>query len=645
MTLRSKLSDYSNSTNLYGIYRGVVEDRNDPRKLGRCKVRILGVHTELKIKTKTEGIPTNELPWAEPANGLFEGSISGFGIWSVPLQGSHVFVFFENGNILNPRYFATAPGLPVNKQFDAALDAAAKEGFKGYKKSTKDSAKKLHKRIKTNPNDIEFLNSNELGIVSKRWESGSRGSYSISTGNGDPGGVSYGSYQFASKRGAVTPFVNTLPSEVQQNFVGKTPGTPEYNKAWTQSVDQLGEEEFHKYEHAYIKKLYYDKAANSINNNLGVNANNRCAGVQDMIWSCSVQHGPAGAASLFRNAGVNDSMTDEEIINAVYTERSNLNRYFKSSGPSMKAGLQQRFQAEHKMILAKCKQTLPLEEQMPDELKNATEEELEKDTQMDEDKFIDDFKEDFQETFVPSHSDIGFSDPDGVYPLINKLNESDFHRLARGVTNRTVLDYRNQHVDGTEEPISNADDSTWKEPNCNWNPQYPDNIVIATHKGIVIELDNTDGAERLHFYHPSNSYFEITPDGDMIIRNNNNKYEIVISSRFVHIKSNENKTIDGNKQKFVKGNETDKISGNQDELVEQNVKRRIGIDYDDIIGQNETKKIGQNEKREIGSNFEEKIGSNRKLTIGGSEQIKVGGSVTKNVGGTITYKASTIYLN
>lgn len=101
---------------LTGIYRGVIEDSSsDPEKLGRCKVRVFSVHSPNKTKTSIDGIPTSELPWAEPAMGLFEGSMSGFGAWTVPLQGSHVFVFFENGNIMKPRYFATIPGKPADQ--------------------------------------------------------------------------------------------------------------------------------------------------------------------------------------------------------------------------------------------------------------------------------------------------------------------------------------------------------------------------------------------------------------------------------------------------------------------------------------------------------------------------------------------------
>lgn len=103
------------STNLSGFYRGVVEDNNDPKKAGRVRVRIFGLHTEKLIKTETEGIPVDELPWAEPCFPIYEGSVSGYGMWSIPLQGSHVMLFFENGNPTRPIYFASMPGIPESK--------------------------------------------------------------------------------------------------------------------------------------------------------------------------------------------------------------------------------------------------------------------------------------------------------------------------------------------------------------------------------------------------------------------------------------------------------------------------------------------------------------------------------------------------
>ena len=42
---------------------GVVEDRADPKKLGRVRVRCLGYHTE-----NLDKLPTDDLPWAHPMN-------------------------------------------------------------------------------------------------------------------------------------------------------------------------------------------------------------------------------------------------------------------------------------------------------------------------------------------------------------------------------------------------------------------------------------------------------------------------------------------------------------------------------------------------------------------------------------------------
>ena len=53
---------------------GVVEDRQDPQKLGRVRVRCLGHHTEDNVK-----LPTADLPWAHPMNPITSATVSGVG--------------------------------------------------------------------------------------------------------------------------------------------------------------------------------------------------------------------------------------------------------------------------------------------------------------------------------------------------------------------------------------------------------------------------------------------------------------------------------------------------------------------------------------------------------------------------------------
>ena len=121
--IKNPLSDSAvQSEKMFGFYRGVVEDNNDPLKAGRVRVRIFGIHTSQLRKTVDEGIPVDELPWSEPCLPIAEGSISGYGMWSVPVQGSHVMIFFEAGNLFQPRYFATMPGIPES-QFSLEADS------------------------------------------------------------------------------------------------------------------------------------------------------------------------------------------------------------------------------------------------------------------------------------------------------------------------------------------------------------------------------------------------------------------------------------------------------------------------------------------------------------------------------------------
>jgi len=53
---------------------GVVEDRMDPEKMGRCRVRIYGYHIDSKII-----LPTKDLPWATPIQPITSAAISGIG--------------------------------------------------------------------------------------------------------------------------------------------------------------------------------------------------------------------------------------------------------------------------------------------------------------------------------------------------------------------------------------------------------------------------------------------------------------------------------------------------------------------------------------------------------------------------------------
>jgi 3D (Asp-Asp-Asp) domain-containing protein len=92
-------------------FTGVVEDRNDPDKLGRVRVRCLGFHTE-----DLNDIPTADLPWATVMHPVTDPSMQGLGNSpSFLVEGSWVIGFFADAkDKQQPIIMGTLPGRPNN---------------------------------------------------------------------------------------------------------------------------------------------------------------------------------------------------------------------------------------------------------------------------------------------------------------------------------------------------------------------------------------------------------------------------------------------------------------------------------------------------------------------------------------------------
>ena len=90
-------------------FTGVVEDRNDPSKLGRVRVRCLGLHTENKVD-----IPTADLPWAHVMQSTNNPSMQGLGNTPTFLvEGTWVVGFFLDAvEKQQPIIMGTLPGIP-----------------------------------------------------------------------------------------------------------------------------------------------------------------------------------------------------------------------------------------------------------------------------------------------------------------------------------------------------------------------------------------------------------------------------------------------------------------------------------------------------------------------------------------------------
>lgn len=88
---------------------GVVEDRADPLYIGRCRVRVFGVHTPDIFK-----LPTEDLPWATPVGPITSAAMTGIGQTHVgPVEGTLVVGFFLDApDTQMPAFLGTIAGVP-----------------------------------------------------------------------------------------------------------------------------------------------------------------------------------------------------------------------------------------------------------------------------------------------------------------------------------------------------------------------------------------------------------------------------------------------------------------------------------------------------------------------------------------------------
>jgi hypothetical protein len=211
--------------------------------------------------------------------------------------------------------------------------------------------------------------TSKLGSLSEKYESGGKGPGTVSSGVGDPGGVSYGTYQFTSKTdgktgGRVLEFLNSSNGSTwKEEFKGLIPGSKDFSDKW-KKIALREPDKFGSAQHEFIKRTHYDVLANLVKEQLNFDVNQRSQTLQDVFWSTSVQMGPSTIVVSKALANKNVlKMSDEEIIKAIYSERGSKNSngdlaYFTKSDKSQQANIAQRFISEEADALAMLKKEI-----------------------------------------------------------------------------------------------------------------------------------------------------------------------------------------------------------------------------------------------------------------------------------------------
>jgi hypothetical protein len=170
----------------------------------------------------------------------------------------------------------------------------------------------------------------------------------VSTGRGDHGGASYGTYQLASNTGTLKKFLDS--TSYGEQFKGMTPGTREFNDKWKQIARD--DPNFGDAQHEFIKQTHFDPQIERLNK-AGIDLSGRGAAVKDSVWSTSVQFG--GNSSLIEKALAGrdvEKMSDSEIVSTIQDYKiQNNDRLFASSSDAVRRGTLNRAHQEKERLL------------------------------------------------------------------------------------------------------------------------------------------------------------------------------------------------------------------------------------------------------------------------------------------------------
>lgn len=92
------------------IFFGVVENRSDPLELGRCQVRVVGLHTHDKNL-----LPTSDLPWCATMQPTTSAAMNGIGWTPIgPVEGSSVVVMYLDDTFQQGVIMGAVGGIATN---------------------------------------------------------------------------------------------------------------------------------------------------------------------------------------------------------------------------------------------------------------------------------------------------------------------------------------------------------------------------------------------------------------------------------------------------------------------------------------------------------------------------------------------------
>lgn len=512
-------------TNIFGRdgffwWIGVVEDRNDPEKLGRCRVRILGYHIDNK-----ETLPTTGLPWAMPMQPITSAALSGKGSSPVgPLEGTWVMGFFVDGaDKQQPMMLGTIGGMPVPTT-----------GCAGQAEQEKTSGNDTLKTTDGQP--VTDGSGNPIKVTPQTNTENSNNTPS-STVN-------------PAITGTLPPLtaaeIQTLMDAIGNKESSSTPGGAQ-NYATVNTLGYTGKYQFGAA--ALVTLGYMVPPASGVATQADM--------INDSLWAAASKNNIKSVADWKKNGAVQEAAMFE-LLSRNYKTLINRSVISPSSSRGEVAGylwvahnLGAGSAAELKAGRSKkdaygtgAAQVYALGAALFGESETPQTAGADNNTRSNANQPNPKSANLNQPLNDPKLGQPkAFSDPNSVYPKCDYTDRPDTNKLATGDTTGTLIQNK---INNASVDIATANSSrTWSEPEPAYCARYPYNHVIETESGHVIEMDDTPGKERLHVYHRSGTYIEIDSNGTFVQHVQGDNYQVYTRNNQVYVHGRSNVTIEG----------------------------------------------------------------------------------------------------
>jgi predicted chitinase len=619
------------------LFTGVVENRQDPLKLGRCQVRIVGIHTDDKTL-----LPTADLPWAYPVQPVTSAAISGIGNSPVgPVPGTWVVVMFRDEDQQMPIIMGTIGGIPQTKSGARALD------------DSNDSIL---------PTDGGFLTSSDGTVVTD--------------GSGNP--ITTGTNQ-ANNSAPTTPTPAAVPVAKSGDTITKLTPPPKSGatnkasdgiKALIAACDKVGlttkyakaavlgiaggeskwvpQLEAYNYNPVRLKQIFSTATPEVVERY-------SFASKKGMSREEFFQffYGPDFRGKNFLGNKTNQDggkyfgrgfiqltgRGNYERYNKLANQKFGLNLDIANNPDSLDADLETSalvaaiyitdrvkgweklmyepgfFQAAKNAVGVNSPDIALVKQQYYEYFldgsndpvstnKNATATEPNL-TPEEIAKASPEKQEAYKEDRSGNSAQYGFTDPSGKYPLRDHMNESDTNRLARGIIDGTCFKFKDA-VRKIDIPIAGG--KTYSQPLSAYNTVYPYNKVMETESGHIMEFDDSPDGERIHLYHRKGTFLEIDPNGSQTNFIVGDGYQIVLRNNNIYIVGTANLTVGGNINILCQG----------DAKIEVEGRSNIALKGDAELG--------------VAGNLDMTVGGDYKLKVDGDYNIETTNLTTKTTG-------------